>query len=432
MNIDKTMKLMENLHPLHRTLNHKDNQKALMYIKEAINKNDSFKIHSYDANSNVWTWKIPKRFHVNYAYLKDMEGNIIINYDNHPLSIVSYSISINKKIHFKELQNHLHFSEDNPTEIPWVYKYYNKDWGLSLSKNTFEKLNKDAYYEIDINTEFLDEAMILGEYFIKGNSTDEILIVTDICHPYQVNDSISGVVIATELINNIIKKKIPLQQSMRFLFVPETIGSISWLAYNESKIKNIIMGLTFDCLATKGTLKIQKTLYGTSYIDFIAIQEFQDIEIAEYVQYMSNDELVMSSPNVEIPTVSFTRAPYKEYHTSGDNMSIVDKKSLQESYNSIEKLINIISRDYIPKQLAKGTIFMSKYDLWVDEKENYDLLLKQHMILQYINGKHSVYEISNLVKMNFEHLLVFLEKLFEFHLIEKFPIKSCFNKEYNL
>jgi len=427
MSIDNIIELMKKLYPLHRTLNHKDNIEALNIIQNGISV-PGFKIHSYAAETDIWTWKVPKRFHVNHATLKDMDGNTIIDYKNNPLSIVSYSSSCKKTLHYDELKEHLFFDENNPTELPWIYKYYTQDWGLTLTKNTFDQLEKNTLYQVDIDTEFLNEPMILGEYFIKGKSDDEVLIITDICHPYQVNDSITGVVIAIELINQIMNQKYTPQQSIRFLFVPETIGSICWLAHNEEKINNMISGLTFDCLGTTGNLKVQKTLYGNSYIDFIINSILKDIEIANYIEYMSNDELVMSSPNIEIPTISFTRAPFKEYHTSGDNMSIINKESLKESFISIQKLLDILIMDYIPLQIVKGPIFMTRYNLWINEEENYDLLLKQHMILQYINGKHSVFEISLLVNIEFNDLLLFLEKLFDNELIEKRSISSCFQK----
>lgn len=412
--------LLNDLYPLHRTLNHDDNLVALNLIKEYIGS-ENFIINEYEADSLAWTWDVPKRFHVNHAYLKDLKGNVIVDYNDNPLHIVSYSKSIKKKITFKELDKHLYYSDENINSIPWKYKYYDNKWGLCLTKKVYDSLDKESEYFIDISTEFLDKPLMLGELFIPGESKNEILIVTDICHPYQVNDSITGVVIAAKMAKELAKEKI--YNSVRFLFVPETIGTIAWLASNENIIDNIKYSFCFDCLGNKNDLTLQKTMYEDSYLDFVAETEVKkypsEIQIKKFTETMSNDELVTSAPGVEIPTIAFHRAPYQEYHTSADNPSIIDNFCLEESYTVIKKILDIMLQDYTPRQKEKGLIFMSKYDLHLDEDEDLETLLKIKRINQCINGRHTVYELSLMIGLEMDIVLDVLDVYFKNNLIAK-------------
>ncbi|MCF6330697.1 MAG: DUF4910 domain-containing protein [Sulfurimonas sp.] len=419
--MNKTMMdLLNDLYPLHRTLNHDDNLVALNLIEEYID-NEKFSINKYEAGSHVWTWNIPRRFHVNHAYLKNVDGNVIINFEDNPLHIVSYSKSINKKISFDELEEHLYYSDKNPDSIPWQYKYYDNRWGLCLSKNVFDSLDKKVDYIVDISTELLDKPMVAGEFFIQGESNKEILIVTNICHPYQVNDSITGLVVAARLAKELEDTK--LFHSIRFLFVPETVGTVAWFANNEEKISNIKYGFSFDCLGNNNTLTLQKTMYEDSHLDFLVehkVQEYEsEILIKKFIEEMSNDELVMSSPGIEIPTVAFHRAPYKEYHTSADNPSIINSEVLEESYNFIKDVISTLAKDYIPKQKSIGLIFMSKFNLHPDEDEDLEALLKIKAINQYINGRHTAYELSKIIDLDLDKVLNFLQIYLDNNLIIK-------------
>ncbi len=428
------IEIIRELYPLHRTLNSDDNQLALNIVGKYLDDGIGLVINEYSCGSKVWTWRVPKRFHVNYGYLKDLDGNILIDFQDNPLHLVSYSVSVNKTLSFDELKEHLYFNELNPDSIPWVYKYYNNEWGFCLTKNFYGKLDKNCSYKVEIDTEFIDKPMVAGEVYLPGFSDKEILLVVDICHPYQANDSISGVAVAIEIINNLSKKKNFL--SLRVLFVPETIGTIAWLATNEVKIKNIICGICFDCLGNNNKLNLQKSLYGDNYIDFLATSTCKSIDteinISSFTEHMAHDETVLSSPGIEIPTISFNRAPYKEYHTSADSVDIIKAENLFSACGVIEEVIKVVMNDYIPCQNQKGIIFLSGYNLWIDEKENLDLLLKRYMILQYINGNHSVFEISKLVDINFHVLCSFLDKLFEEGLIQKIDIDKNFMNSFYL
>jgi aminopeptidase-like protein len=409
------IKLIKDLYPLHRTLNHVDNYEALNLINNYIG-HDRFKINEYESGSEVWDWKVPKRFVVNHAYLINDKDEVIIDVNVNPLHIVSYSHSIKEKIDFESLSKHLYYDENNPNAIPWIYQYYNDTWGLCLSKNKFDTLDKKSSYFVDIDVSFTDEPMPIGEFFIPGKFKTEILIVTNICHPYQVNDSISGVVIAAKIAKEL-KDKV-LQNGIRFLFVPESIGTVAWLANNEDKIQNIKFALSFDCLGAGGELKLQQSLYGNSYIDFIAkdIANKRNYQIALFREYMSNDESILSASGVEIPTIAFTRAPYKEYHTSEDTPDIISTNKLDESYETIYSVVRSLAFDSIPRQKIKGFLFLKKHNLWTHGVSNTRFYVKE--IFQILNGKLSIYEISYILGLDFMEVYSLIQQCVEKNLIE--------------
>lgn len=415
--------LLKSLYPLHRTINHNDNIIALNYIQEYIDSSD-FNILEYEPGMDILDWNVPERFKVNYAYLKDEDDNIIIDFDDNILHLVSYSVSINKVINFDELKNHLYFDKYNEDAIPWIYKYYDETWGFCISKKQYDSLDKNIKYKVDISTSFENKPMVLGELLLKGKFEKEILIVVDICHPNQVNDSISGAVIAAKIAKKL--QNLKLINSIRFLFVPEGIGTIAWLSNNLNK--DILYALTFDCLGNNNNLKFQHTLYADSYIDYVAKHNLnKNYDLASFREFMANDELYLSVSGVDIPAASFTRAPFKEYHTSADTPDMIDENILIDTYNIIEDIITKTVLDYIPKQKKVGFIFLSKYKLWGHKEQNEPYYLKK--VFQLLNGNHSVFEISSILNIDYYELHKILDNIIKLDLVEQLPIGRVVNKQ---
>jgi aminopeptidase-like protein len=415
--------LLEQLYPLHRTLNHDDNDKALEYIGSYI-QNEAFNIHDYIPGENIFDWSVPKRFYVKKAQLKDMNGQVIVDIRNNPLHIVSYSSSFEGKIHFNELKDHLYFDKESINDIPWIYKYYDDSWGLCLSYNDYLLLDENGIYEVDIETEFKDEPMRIGELYLPGKFKQEIVVVTDICHPYQVNDSISGVVIAAKIAKAL--KDVSLNNSVRFLFVPETIGTVAWFSTEKEQIKRTLFAMSFDCLGNTNSLKFQQTLYADTLLDQIGrnVAGKMECSIARFREYMSNDESMLSSPGLEIPTIAFTRAPFDEYHTSADTPENIHWESMNRSYEVIYKVLLTSLLDYYPKQKIQGFLFLKKHGLWERAFSNQKYYVKE--LFQLLNAKHTVFELCEILNLDFMNIYELLESCYADGLIDKEPItRNC-------
>ena len=180
--------------PLNRTLVSDDTDKTLEIIGNALPDSiyNNYRLIKVPSGSKCWTWTVPKKYIVKEAYIKDEYGKEIINFRNNYLHLVSYSEPVNTILTFDELDKHLFYSEERPDAIPWKFYYYKNDWGFCLPFNVYKNIDRDLKYNCVIDVEFCNDYLKIGELFIEGKMKDELLIITNICHPYQVNDSITG------------------------------------------------------------------------------------------------------------------------------------------------------------------------------------------------------------------------------------------------
>jgi len=123
--------------PLHRTLASADQEKTLEIVGSYMPDSSNYTIETYAPLTPVWTWIVPERYVVHEAYLETEDGECIVDFKNNPLHIVSYSLPVDRVLTFDELQPHLYFNEKRPHTVPWIFKYYERDWGFCLSKKHF-------------------------------------------------------------------------------------------------------------------------------------------------------------------------------------------------------------------------------------------------------------------------------------------------------
>jgi aminopeptidase-like protein len=332
--------LMTRLFPICRSITGNGVRETLKIISEHI----QLEVHEVKSGKKVFDWIVPMEWNINDAYVKNEKGEKIINFKKSNLHILNYSIPINKKIKLDELKKHLHTIPEQPDDIPYKTSYYNKQWGFCLSHNEFSKLN-DEYYEVFIDSELKNGSLTYGEYFIEGKSKKEILFTCYVCHPSLCNDNLSGVVISTALAEILTKNKKEMNYSYRFLFIPETIGAITWLSINEKNIEKIEHGLVLTCLGDKGNFTYKKTRDGNNIIDNIIqkklIKSNQKHTVKNFFP-TGSDERQFCSPGFNLPIGSLTRSMYgefKEYHTSADNLSFVSKDGLKGSFETLVEII---------------------------------------------------------------------------------------------
>ena len=237
----------------HRSLTGEGTLKTLFFIKKRINKR--FKINSVKSGKSVYDWKIPLEWSIKKATI-DYNGKKIIDVSNNNLHIVQYSKPFRGKVSFKELKKHLYFIKKRPNAIPYVTSYYKKKWGFCISYNQYKKLRKSGKYDVHIDTKLTKGEMNYGEYFIKGKSKKEILIVSYVCHPSMANNELSGILLSMSLIKYLKKSK----YSLRIILIPETIGAINFIEKNLSHLKkNLIAGFNLTCIGDHGKFSIVKS-----------------------------------------------------------------------------------------------------------------------------------------------------------------------------
>ncbi len=381
---------------------------SLEYISKII----PLKIHEIPSGTKCWTWTVPEKWSVKEAYINDLDGNRILDLKDHPLHVVSYSLPIDKVVSREELLEHLHTSKERPEAIPFEFKYYEKDWGFCIQDNKLKEFTKDKY-KVFIDSKFEKGDLKVGEHTIKGKTDKTIALVSHLCHPAQVNDDLTGVAVSVDIAKAMGKKD--NYYTYKFLFVPETIGSLAYLSQNEDVIPKIEYGIFLEMLGNDNIHALQLSRQGDTRLDRIARylmkRNLKNFKEGPFRTIVGNDEMVFNGPGVDVPMISISRYPYPEYHTSDDNLDIVSEQRLEESKNLILEILNIIDKDFTPKRQFKGPIFLSGYDLWVDWRENLELNRNFEKIMLNLEGDKTVFDIADELNMKFEDVLGFVNKL---------------------
>jgi len=422
---EEMFSLMQELFPICRSITGNGVRKTLEIIKKDI----SLLKFEIPTGTEVFDWTIPKEWNIVDAYVSDLTGKRIIDFQKSNLHVVSYSIPIKKQISLNELKEHIFSNPEKPDYIPYVTSYYNETWGFCLEHNELIKM-KDEKYNVCIESKLENGSLTYGEFFIKGESEDEILISTYTCHPSMCNDNLSGIVVATALAKYL--KNLKLKYSIRFLFIPETIGAISWLSRNQNKIKNVKHGLVLTCLGDSGHFIYKKSRIGNAEIDKTVEKILKKLkkkfEIVEFFPWGS-DERQFCSPGFNLPVGSLMRSMYDkfpEYHTSGDNLDFVNKNALKESFEayfliilelekkigikniySSEEVIKSDKESYFLRMNPKCEPRLGKYDIYENfggqyEKRKKELKNAIFWILNYSDGFHSLEDIARKSKLDLD------------------------------
>lgn len=428
--------LLERFYPLHRTLVSDDMDATLRILGEAMPSGCNYTIETYAPGTPVWTWRVPERYVVHEAYLETEDGQRILDFRQNPLHIVSYSLPVDRMLSWEELQPHLYYSEKRPNAVPWIFKFYERDWGFCLSKNLFDRLPRHRRYRAVIRSEFITDpqrGMTVATAVVhpKGGPTPgagEFLILAHTCHPMQANDDASGVVTAVELAHRLSENPLPPgSMSVRFWFGPETIGSIAYLAHHEDLIPNLKGGLFLEMTGNRNRLAWHHSRQHEHRLDRVARRVFTSYgehEEREFAAAPANDERVVNGPGVNVPCLSLNRWPYEEYHTDDDNPDIIHEDMLQEAADVAESIVRIYASDYIPRRKFRGPVFLSGHGLWVDWRENWALNRALEKIMFRFEGQHSVFEIAEEVGLDYWMVRDYVEKFRAKGLIEALPLPS--------
>ncbi len=356
--IKEISNLLEQLFPICRSITGDGVRQTLSILKE---KTD-FEILEIPTGIKCYDWTIPKEWNVIDAYVKDSNGNKIIDFQKNNLHLKSYSVPINKVISFKELNLHLETLPDMPDAIPYRTTYYKEDWGFCISYNQYINLNKNSNYEVVINTSLKNGYLTYGEKKIKGKSKYEFLISTYCCHPSLANDNLSGIVLWILLLRWIKQKN--RKHNYRFVIAPETIGAIAYLSKNESEMKKVLGGFILTCVAGPRNIEYKKSFLGNHFLDEIVLKKFDEIGLdykTHNFDINGSDERQFSSPFYRIPIGTICKSKYYEYdnyHTSKDNLDYVKSSSLLEIFKIYTSIIEEIeSMDDFPtkKKLKANT-----------------------------------------------------------------------------
>ncbi len=368
-------------------------------------------VREVPTGTQVFDWTVPKEWNIRDAYILDPRGEKIIDFQKSNLHILNYSIPFSGKVTLEELKKHLYTLPDQPELIPYRTSYYSEKWGFCLSHQQFLQL-EDGEYEVHIDSTLADGHLTYGELYLPGELQDEVLISCHSCHPSLCNDNLSGMALAAYLARHL--SSLPRRYSYRFLFIPGTIGSITWLAQNEETASRIKHGLVVACVGDPGKSTYKKSRRGNAEIDravtYVLKHSGQPYEIVEFSPY-GYDERQYCSPGFNLAVGSLTRTPhgrYPEYHTSADNLDFVRPEFLADSLQKYLKVINILehNRTYINTS-PKGEPRLGKRGLYgslggMKGAQNSEMALL--WVLNLSDGENSLLDIAERSGMPFDEI----------------------------
>lgn len=417
-----------NLYPICRSITGDGIRQTLQMIAERI----PLQIHEVASGTQVFDWTVPKEWNIRDAYIKGPDGNRIVDFKKHSLHVLNYSTPIHATMPLKELKPHLHSLPDRPDWIPYRTSYYKEDWGFCLSHNQLVDL-PDGDYEVVIDSTLADGSLTYGEYFVPGRSSEEILISCHACHPSLANDNLSGITVATALAGFLSERSADLHYSYRFLFVPGTIGAITWLARNPVAAAHIRHGLVLTCIGDKAPFHYKKSRRGDAEIDRTVAHVLSHLteapEILEFSPY-GYDERQYCSPGFNLAVGCLMRSvwgTFPEYHTSADNLNFIEPRRLAESLHVCAAVMEVLENNkryrnlnpFCEPQLGRRGLYRSTGGDSIAEEINARL-----WVLNLSDGEHSLLDIAERSHLPFSAIHGATQLLHENGLLELVPETS--------
>jgi aminopeptidase-like protein len=327
-------------------------------------------LHEIPSGTQVFDWVVPREWNLRAARLVAPDGEVVADTERLSLHVLNYSAPFHGRVSREDLERHLYSIPDQPALVPYRTSYYRDDWGFCLAHERRTRLPAGDY-DVVIDTTLADGSLTYGELVLPGERTDEVLVSAHCCHPSLANDNLSGMVLAATLAR--LLRGFAPRYTYRFLFIPGTIGSITWLALNEERARRIAHGLVVACVGDPGRLTYKRSRRGNAEIDRAVIQVLahsgQDHDVRDFTPY-GYDERQYCSPGFDLAVGSLTRTPhgeYPEYHTSGDDLSLVKPDRVADSLRRYLEVFEVLegNRTYLnlsPKcepQLGKRGLYES-------------------------------------------------------------------------
>lgn len=413
---EEMYELCERLFPIGRSITGDGVRETLRILSEAYG--DKINIYEIPSGTQVFDWTVPKEWNIKDAYIENSIGQRIIDFQNNNLHVVGYSVPVDKFLDLKELKFVVYTQPDQPDAIPYITSYYKERYGFCMSQNQLDKLPEDTYHMV-IDSELKEGHLTYGEIIIPGDTKEEVFLSTYICHPSMANNELSGPVVAIFLVKwlNSLQKR---RYTYRIIFVPETIGSITYLSKNLQHLKeHVIAGFNLSCVGDNRTFSYVESRYGDTLADKVA-KNILRFYYPDYKSYSflkrGSDERQYNAPGVDLPVCAICRSKYgeyPEYHTSKDNLELISPEGLFGAYEVYQQCILALENNYSYKinvlcepQLGKRGLYPT-----ASQKGTYDAVKSMTDFIAYADGSNDLIDISNIIGVPVNELLTVIEKL---------------------
>lgn len=418
--------------PIARSITGEGVRETLRLIDDEIAETGyKLNIMEIPSGTPVFDWTVPKEWAIRDAYIENEAGEKIVDFKKNNLHVLGYSLPVDEWVDKEELLKYVYTEENQPDAIPYVTSYYRERFGFCMTENMKKSLPEGKYHMF-VDSELFDGSLTIGELIIpatepvkESDRASEILISTYTCHPSMANNECSGPALSTALIRYVasLKKR---RFSYRFVFNPETIGSITYLSLKLDELKKkVCAGFVLSCVGDDKDYSFIPSRYSDTLADSVIenIMKYRP----KYTKYSfldrGSDERQYCSPGVDLPVVGVCRSKYgcfPEYHTSKDDMTFVSEEGFRGSYEMMKEVIDALEYNlkyrttvYCEPQLGKRGLYPT-----ISKKGIYDSVLAMRDLIAYSDGTNTLIEISDLIKVPVKELIPIVEKLLENGLIE--------------
>lgn len=409
--------------PYCRSLTGEGVRQTLNDLREFITQGGGPELQVFEVPSGTraFDWTVPREWKIREAYIEDEAGNHIIDMKDNNLHVLGYSTPVDKWVSLDELKAHIYTQPDQPDYIPYVTSYYKERFGFCMSENMKNSLPEGKYH-MYIDSELFDGVLNYAEIVIPGETDEEVFFSTYFCHPSMANNECSGPALSGELVKYVMS--LPQRRyTYRFVYVPETIGSITYLSQGEhlsNLQKSMVAGFNLSCVGDNRDYSIVESRHADTLADRVLKNVLHYHTDNKYSTYSflkrGSDERQYNAPGVDLPVVGFCRSKfgeYPEYHTSADDLSLVSPEGLQGAYDVMKQVIDALELNdkYKMKVLCEPQLGKRGLYPTISQKGSYDEIKAMTDFIAYADGKNDLVDISNTINVSVRELTKIIGKL---------------------
>jgi aminopeptidase-like protein len=372
--------------------------------------------------THVLDWTVPNEWNIRGAWVEGPDGRRVVDFTDSNLHVLNYSTPIDAVVSLEELRDHVFTHADDPDLVPYRTSYYVERWGFCMSRHRLDALEPGEYHVV-IDSSLAPGSVSYGEAVVPGATDEEVLLTTYSCHPSLANDNLSGVGLLTEL-GRALSAQPELRYTYRLLWLPGTIGAITWLSRNRETVERIRHGLVISCVGDPGPFTYKRSRRGDAEIDEVVAHVLASnpgSRMLEWFPY-GGDERQFCSPGFDLPVGAFSRTPadqFPEYHSSADDLDLVGAEYLGESFATLVDVIDVLESNatyanlspYGEPQLGKRGLYRG---IGGGSSEEMALL----WVLSLSDGTASLLEVAKRSGLPFRDIRRAADRLVEHDLLE--------------